>query len=83
MAERIFWPGGLYILGLGLVVLLAGCGPAKKSSQEEGTSQPGTAQTVVEGVTGYRAIKQGQQMQKQLRGIEAERNKQLDDVLGN
>jgi hypothetical protein len=40
------------------------------------------ADTVVKEVTGHRAIKQGQQMQKQLREIEAERNEQLNDVLG-
>lgn len=80
------WPGvrrsAALLLSTGL--LAAGCGRNETSRTDTSDTEPpnSTMQQVVDGVTGRSAVRAGRQAEEQIREVSEERNRQLDEILG-
>ena len=71
----------LVISVIGFSALLGGCAKDNEPEKKPTQKSPSVVDDVADEVTGYRAVKQGQQMKEKLRGIEAERNEQISEIL--
>ena len=78
----------LRIVILSVVVVAAACAgcrrqsPADSPKAETPPPDRSTAETVIDGMTGNQAVRQGQQAKEKIRQISAKEQKDLDDVLG-
>jgi hypothetical protein len=69
---------------LSMVVLAcfaAGCARDENPESKPPDKAPGVVDVIADEVTGYRAVKQGQQVKEKLRKIEAQRNEQMEGIL--
>jgi len=66
-----------------LALFVAGCGPAapaKGPAAAEAPKEPSTAQTMIDGVTGRTAVRQGKKAQETIEKVSAQKNADLEAV---
>lgn len=64
-----------------MACLTGGCARDEEPANEPPDGTPGVVDTIADEVTGYRAVKQGQQVKDKLRKIEVQRNEQMAGIL--
>lgn len=69
------------LLILALAGLLAGCAPSQSpASKDDAPPQPSTADTLIDGMTGRTAVRQGQQARETLEKVSAKKNAELEEI---
>ena len=64
-------------------VIAGGCSKPAKPGQGQPARKPSVANTVAEEITGYRAVKQGEQLKAKIRAIDKQHDEDIDAILGD